>query len=219
MTRVLVVEDDRFVGSFLEKGLRSAGYSVDLVDDAETARWLVTHAAFDLVVLDVGLPDDDGLVILKDLRAAGSEVPVLVLTGLVERDVVTCLEAGADDYMCKPFRFEELLARLRTRLRHSPGESSRHLQVGSLRLDLLTRRASHGNAAVELTGREFSLLETFLRHPDQVLTRQQLLSQVWGLDFDPGTNLVNVYVNVLRNKLGRDVIETVRGSGYRVRSR
>ena len=148
----------------------------------------------------------------------GILVPVMVLTGRPERDVVMCLDAGADDYMTKPFRFDELLARVRTRLRTNRAQQGSTLTAGDLRLDLRTRRATVGDRTVELTAREFSLLEALLRHPDQVLSREQLLSQVWGYYFDPTTNLVNVYVNALRKKLGADVIETVRGAGYRVRT-
>ncbi|HSK26922.1 MAG TPA: response regulator transcription factor [Jiangellales bacterium] len=218
MTSILVVEDDRLIASFLERGLRSSGFSTALAGDGESAQRLATTESFDLVVLDMGLPDGDGLTLLRRLRTQGLTAPILVLTGLAERDVVTCLENGADDYMRKPFHFEELLARIRTRLRTTGTQEPFQLTAGRLRLDLRTRRAEVGDRVVELTGREFSLLETFLRHPDQVLSREQLLSQVWGYSFDPGTNLVNVYVNTLRKKLGADVVETVRGAGYRLRA-
>ena len=153
---------------------------------------------------------------LKALRAHGKQMPILILTGRPERDVVTCLDAGADDYMRKPFRFEELLARVRTRLRDRSSHESSAITVGQVHLDLRTRRVTIDEKVVDLTAREFSLLETLLRHPDQVLSREQLLSQVWGYFFDPTSNLVNVYVNALRRKLGADVIETVRGAGYRL---
>jgi DNA-binding response OmpR family regulator len=146
-------------------------------------------------------------------------MPVLVLTGRGERDVVACLEAGADDYMRKPFHFDELLARVRTRLRPAGTEQRHVLSAGDVRLDLKTRRAIVHDRAVELTAREFALLEMFLRHADQVLSREQLLSNVWGYSFDPTTNLVNAYVLSLRKKLGADVIETVRGAGYRLRAK
>jgi DNA-binding response OmpR family regulator len=143
---------------------------------------------------------------------------VLVLTGRPDlRDVVACLEVGADDYMVKPFRFEELLARIRARLRERGDGSARQLQVGRVALDLATRRATVGGRTVDLTAREFALLQTFMRHPDQVLSRQQLLADGWGYDFDPGTNVVNVFVSGLRRKLGDEVIETARGMGYRFR--
>jgi DNA-binding response OmpR family regulator len=155
--------------------------------------------------------------VLQELRARGKTLPVLVLTGRSERDAAACLEAGADDYMRKPFRFEELLARVKARLR-GPGKEQPHVLVaGEVRMDLMTRRVTVGEMEVDLTAREFSLLETLLRHIDQVLSREQLLSHVWGYSFDPTTNVVNVYVNSLRKKLGADVIETVRGVGYRLR--
>jgi DNA-binding response OmpR family regulator len=171
------------------------------------------------LILDMGLPERDGFRVLQEIRARGNVVPVLVLTGRSERDVVACLEAGADDYMRKPFRFEELLARVRTRLRRAGTEEPNELAAGGVQLDLRSRRATVGERSVALTSREFSMLETFLRHPDQILSREQLLSHVWGYYFDPTTNLVNVYVSALRKKLGADLIESVRGAGYRLRGR
>ena len=217
MSRILIAEDDGLIGSFIEKGLRAHGFSTLRADDGEAAQRLSLTEEFDLMILDMGLPQREGFHVLQEIRARGNTLPVLVLTGRSERDVVMCLEAGADDYMRKPFEFEELLARVRTRLRSAGTEESTVLHVGDIRLDLRTRRATVGERTVELTAREFSLLETFLRHGDQVLSREQLLSHVWGYSFDPTTNLVNVYVNSLRKKLGADVIETVRGIGYRLR--
>jgi DNA-binding response OmpR family regulator len=216
VTRILIVEDDPLIGAFVQKGLRQSGYATEMAHDGMTARRLGLSDDFDLVIMDLGLPERDGLRVIQEIRAAGRAVPILVLTGLPERDVVTCLESGADDYMRKPFQFDELLARIRTRLRHVGSANPVALTVAGVQLDLRTRRASVGTRTVELTGREFSLLETFLRHPDQVLSREQLLSQVWGFSFDPGTNVVNVYINALRKKLGADVIQTVRGAGYRL---
>jgi DNA-binding response OmpR family regulator len=219
VARILIAEDDPLIGSFIEKGLRAAGFSTFLADDGERAQGLSLTDEFDLMILDMGLPGREGFHVLQELRARGKTLPVLVLTGRRERDAVACLEAGADDYMKKPFHFDELLARVQARLR-SPGvEQTLVLSAGGVRLDLKTRRATVGDRAVELTAREFSLLERFLRHADQVLSREQLLSYVWGYSFDPTTNLVNVYVNSLRKKLGHDVVETVRGVGYRFRSR
>jgi DNA-binding response OmpR family regulator len=219
VARILIAEDDHLIGSFLEKGFRAHGFSTFLVDDGEKAQHMGLTEEFDLLILDMGLPERDGFHVLQELRARGKTLPVLVLTGRGERDVVMCLEAGADDYMRKPFHFDELLARVRTRLRDPGTEEPRVLKAGEVRLDLQTRRATVGERAVDLTAREFSLLETLLRHPDQVLSRGQLLSQVWGYFFESTTNLVNVYVNSLRKKLGADVIETVRGVGYRLRAR
>jgi DNA-binding response OmpR family regulator len=218
VARVLIAEDDPLIGSFVEKGLRSNGFTTLVVDDGERAQALAQTDSFDLLVLDMGLPLREGLEVIRQLRARGSTLPILVLTGRRERDAVTCLEAGADDYMTKPFHFDELLARVKARLRAPGTEEPNTLAAGDVRLDVRTRRATVGGRTVELTAREFALLETFLRHADQVLSREQLLSQVWGYFFDPGTNLVNVYVNNLRKKLGMDVIETVRGAGYRLRN-
>jgi DNA-binding response OmpR family regulator len=216
VSRILIAEDDPLIGSFVEKGLRASGYSTFLVDDGERAQALGLTDSFDLLILDMGLPGRDGLQVLKGIRSRGSNLPVLVLTGRRERDAVTCLEAGADDYMMKPFHFDELLARVRTRLRSTGTEEAHVLSAGAIRLDLMTRRVTVAGRPVELTSREFALLETFLRHADQVLSREQLLSHVWGYFFDPSTNLVNVYVNNLRKKLGAEIIETVRGAGYRL---
>ncbi|HYY76237.1 MAG TPA: response regulator transcription factor [Gaiellaceae bacterium] len=219
MARILIAEDDPLIGSFIEKGLRAAGFTTFLADDGEKAQGLSMTDEFDLMILDMGLPGLEGFHVLQELRARGKTLPVLVLTGRRERDAVACLEAGADDYMKKPFHFEELLARVRTRLRSPGTDQPLVLSVGEVRLDLRARRATVHERTVELTAREFALLETFVRHPDQVLSREQLLSHVWGYDFDPTTNLVNVYVNSLRKKLGADVVETVRGVGYRFRGR
>lgn len=216
MSSILVAEDDPLISSFVERGLRAAGFSPHVTDDGERALQLGLTDAFDLMVLDMGLPRRDGLLVLRELRARGRRMPVVVLTGRPERDVVQCLEAGADDYMQKPFHVDELLARVRTRLRGQGVEEARVLEVGPVRLDLMTRRASVAGRTVELTAREFALLETLLRHPGQVLSRSQLLSSVWGYFHDPTTNLVNVYIASLRRKLGAEVIETVRGFGYRI---
>jgi DNA-binding response OmpR family regulator len=219
VARILIAEDDPLIASFVEKGLRANGFSTLVAADGEEAQRLSLTEEFDLMILDMGLPEQEGFHVLQEIRARGMTFPVLVLTGRSERDVVMCLEAGADDYMKKPFEFEELLARVRTRLRSTGTAETHVLHVGEVRLDLRTRRATVGERTVDLTAREFSLLETLLRHADQVLSREQLLSHVWGYSFDPTTNLVNVYVNSLRKKLGADVIETVRGIGYRLRGR
>jgi DNA-binding response OmpR family regulator len=219
VARILIAEDDPLIGSFLEKGLRAHGFSTFLAYDGEQAQRLTLTDEFDLLLLDMGLPEREGLHVLQEIRSRGNKLPVLVVTGQSDRDAVMCLEAGADDYMTKPFHFDELLARVRTRLRSSGTEESHVLSAGEVRLDLRTRRATVRGETVELTAREFALLETLLRHADQVLTREQLLSHVWGYHFDPGTNVVNVYVGALRRKLGPDIIETVRGIGYRLSGR
>ena len=203
--------------SFLEKGLRASGYTTIAVGTGPDALALARDDSFDLLVLDLGLPGLDGHAVLAQLRARGTRLPVIVLTARdgIE-DTVRSLEQGADDYLTKPFRFEELLARIRVRLRAEPTAESTVLTAGPLSLDLRSRRATVEDRVVELTTREFALLETFLRHTDQVLTREQLLSHVWGYDFDPGSNVVDVYVRYLRKKLGDGLIETVRGAGYRL---
>ncbi|MDQ3391462.1 MAG: response regulator transcription factor [Actinomycetota bacterium] len=219
MTRILIVEDEPRIVSFLERGLKSAGYSTIAVDRGKDAVALARDDAFDLMILDLGLPDFDGQRVLAQIRTRGERLPVIILTARdgVE-DTVRGLEGGADDYVTKPFRFEELLARLRLRLRDEATTESTVLVAGILKLDLRSRRASVGERVVELTAREFALLETMLRHAGQVLSREQLLSHVWGYDFDPGSNVVDVYVRYLRRKLGDGVIETVRGMGYRLRA-
>jgi DNA-binding response OmpR family regulator len=219
VTRILIAEDDPLISSFIDKGLRAGGFSTLVAGDGEEAEHYGLSDEFDMIILDMGLPERDGLQVLRSLRSHGKHMPILILTGRPERDVVTCLEAGADDYMQKPFHFEELLARVRTRLRSQESRDPSVLTVGSVKLDLRTRRVTIGDRVVDLTAREFSLLETLLRHPDQVLSREQLLSQVWGYFFDPTSNLVNVYINALRRKLGNDTIETVRGAGYRLPKR
>lgn len=218
MTRILIAEDEERIVSFLEKGLRSSGYVTTAVFTGPDALVYARDDDFDLLILDLGLPGMDGQEVLRQLRARGEKLPVVILTardGVT--DTVDGLEGGADDYVTKPFRFEELLARVRVRLRDDVASpETTVISHGTLALDLRTRRAARGGRTVELTAREFALLETLLRHPDQVLSREQLLSHVWGYDFDPGSNVVDVYIRYLRRKLGADVIETVRGMGYRL---
>ncbi|GGM57560.1 DNA-binding response regulator [Longimycelium tulufanense] len=219
MTRILIVEDEDRIASFVEKGLRANGFGTTVVRDGASALSYVVTGDFDLMVLDLGLPDRDGFSVLRDMRSSGVQVPVIILTARDSvHDTVAGLEGGADDYMTKPFRFEELLARVRLRLRSA--ERAPELTVlrhGSLSLDLRTRRARVDDRTVDLTAREFALLELFLRHPGQVLSREQILSHVWGYDFDPGSNIVDVYVRALRRKLGADRIETLRNMGYRLK--
>jgi len=217
VTRILIAEDEERIVSFLEKGLRASGYTTLSVGTGPDALALARDDSFDLLVLDLGLPQLDGHEVLRRLRERGERLPVIVLTARASvEDTVQGLEGGADDYVTKPFRFEELLARIRLRLRDEPSAEATVLRAGRVSLDLHSRRASVDDQVVELTAREFALLETFLRHPGQVLSREQLLSHVWGYDFDPGSNVVDVYVRYLRRKLGDGVIETVRGMGYRI---
>jgi DNA-binding response OmpR family regulator len=219
VTRILIAEDEHRIVSFIEKGLRAGGYTTVAVDTGPDALALARDDSFDLMVLDLGLPGMDGQEVLRRMRARGDRLPVVILTARdAVADTVAGLEGGADDYMTKPFSFEELMARIRLRLRDTTAPETTVLTAGSVSLDLRSRRASVGDRVVELTSREFSLLETFLRHPEHVLSREQLLSHVWGYDFDPGSNVVDVYVRYLRRKLGDGVIETVRGMGYRLRT-
>ncbi len=215
MNRILIAEDEPRLAAFVEKGLQANGFVTTTVGDGARALMLAADEDFDLLVLDLGLPVKDGLSVLQELRTAGQRMPVIILSARDDvRDKVSGLEYGADDYVTKPFRFEELLARVRVRLRSDGVAEPTVLKVGDLTLDLRTRRASVGDRTVELSAREFTMLEVFMRHPGQVLSREQLLSHVWGYDYDPGSNVVDVYVGYLRRKLGKDRFVTVRGMGY-----
>ena len=220
MARLLIAEDEPRLAAFLEKGLRSQGFSTTVVADGFGASAMASDEDFDLLILDLGLPGRDGLDVLRDVRAEGNKLPVIILTARDDMtDRIAGLEAGADDYIGKPFHFEELTARVRARLRsdsQSP-EGSHQITEGGITLDLRTRWVTSGAMTVELSAREFELLRTFLEHPNQVLSREQLLANVWGYDYDPGSNVVDVYVGYLRRKLGAEAFETVRGVGYRYR--
>ncbi|MFM7427308.1 MAG: response regulator transcription factor [Elainella sp.] len=221
MNRILIAEDNPRITSFLETGLQANGYVTTIVNTARQAIDLASGDDFDLLILDLGLPDADGLKVLAAVRGQGAELPIIILTardGL--DDTIAGLEGGADDYMTKPFRFEELLARVRVQLRNQrPVKKAEdtQLRVADITLDLLTRQVWVGDRPIELSTREFLMLEVFLRHPMQVMTREQLLDRIWGYDYDPGSNIVNVYVGHLRRKIGDDRLETVRGAGYRLR--
>ncbi|HEY9627453.1 MAG TPA: response regulator transcription factor [Coleofasciculaceae cyanobacterium] len=226
MNRILIAEDEPRIVSFLEKGLQANGFTTAVATSAADTIVMALEHEFDLLILDLGLPDQDGLAVLEQLRGQGKMLPIIILTARDDiGDKVAGLEGGADDYVTKPFRFEELLARVRVRLRNHQatdgqpsGKNERILQVGQVMLDLRTRQAQIGDRYVDLSAREFIMAETFLRHPKQVISREQLLNHVWGYDYDPGSNIVDVYVGYLRKKLGSDVIETVRGMGYRLRA-
>jgi DNA-binding response OmpR family regulator len=215
--RILIAEDESRIAAFVDRGLRAHGFTTTVVGDGDGALGYAITGGFDLLILDLGLPGKDGLTVLRELRDARSTLPVIILTARdTVGDTVAGLDGGADDYMTKPFRFEELLARVRLRLRtadRTPEPTM--LSDAGLSLDLRTRRAQSGDRTVDLTAREFTLLELFLRHPGQVLSREQLLSHVWGYDYDPGSNIVEVYVRSLRRKIGTERITTVRGMGYR----
>lgn len=217
MTRILIAEDEDRITSFLERGLRANGFTTQVVQTGPDVLTIANDSDFDLLILDLGLPGLDGQVVLRRLRERGDHLPVVILTARdTVEETVAGFEGGADDYVTKPFRFDELLARVRARLRTEPTAEMTVLKAGEVTLDLRTRRASVNGRTVELTAREFALTETLMRHPGQVLSREQLLSHVWGYDFAPESNVVDVYVRYLRRKLGPGVISTVRGMGYRL---
>lgn len=218
MSRILVVEDEARIAGFVERGLRAAGYAVDVAETGAAALGSVRAGTPDLMVLDLGLPDRDGLEVLDAVRGEGHRMPVIILTARDDvGDKVRGFEGGADDSLTKPFAFEELLARVKARLRDQGRQEVTELVHGDVRLDLRTRTAStpdHGDR--ELSGREFALLQALMEHPGAILSREQLLDRVWGFDFDPGSNVVDVYVRYLRGKIGAGRIKTVRGAGYRM---
>ncbi len=219
MTRILIAEDEPRLAAFLDKGLRAQGFTTTVVADGAEASAMAQDEEFDLLLLDLGLPGKQGAEVLRDMRLAGQRMPVLILTARDDLDsTVSGLEGGADDYVTKPFKFEELLARIRARLREQPEPEQTVLEAGGVTLDMRARRASVQGKTIELSAREYTMLEVLMRHAGQVLSREQLLSHVWGYDHDPGSNVVDVYVGYLRKKLGPDAIETARGMGYRLRS-
>jgi two-component system OmpR family response regulator len=220
--RILVVEDGLKMAGLLRRGLEEEGYAVDVVRTGSDAVWAGTENPYDAIVLDLMLPDLDGFEVCRRLRRADRWAPIIMLTArdsLVDR--VSGLDAGADDYLTKPFAFSELLARLRALIRRGPGERPAVLRVGGLALDPAAHRVTRGSAAVDLTAKEFALLEFLMRRPGQVLTRTQILEHVWDFGFEGDSNVVDVYIRYLREKVDRpfglETIETVRGSGYRLR--
>ena len=217
MTRILIAEDEARISSFVSKGLAAAGYTSKIVATGPEALEAVRGERFDLVLLDIGLPGMSGLDVLGGIRAVDAALPVIMLTARTSlEDVVSGLDAGASDYVTKPFRFDELLARVRSRLREADLAGPGELVHGGITLELHVRRATLDGRVVDLSAREFVLAEEFLRLPGEILTREHLLRTVWGVTFDPGSNVVDVYVRYLREKFGRDRIETVRGAGYRL---
>ncbi|WP_026460821.1 response regulator transcription factor [Schaalia suimastitidis] len=219
MRQILIVEDEERIASFIAKGLKAAGYSTIATPSGRQAVTLLLTAEFDLVILDVGLEDIDGFEVLEQMRGQGVSTPVIMLTARSSvADRVAGLEGGADDYMAKPFSFDELLARVKLRLRAEKTQMPEaELAHAGMVLNLRTRQIHVDGRVIDLSAREFALAEALMRHPGQILSREQLLSSVWGFDFDTGSNVVDVYISYLRSKLGKDHVETVRGMGYRLR--
>jgi DNA-binding response OmpR family regulator len=216
--RILLVEDESKVARFIQQGLQAEGYEVEVASDGKGGEKKAQTGSFDLILLDVLLPKKNGFEVLQTLRKEKIRTPIVMLTarGTTE-DIVSGLDLGADDYLTKPFVFNELLARVRSHLRRG-SQNKTILKLADLQLDTVTHKATRGGAAVELTTREYALLEFFLRNPGMLLTRSQLAKEIWGFDFDPGTNIVDVYVNHLRKKVDAGfpvrLIHTERGKGY-----
>ena len=221
--RVLVVEDEPNISNFLKQGLSEAGYATDLAENGEEGLAYASASEYDAMVLDIMLPGKDGLTLLRELRNLGIATPVLMLTARdALEDRIRGLDVGADDYLVKPFAFAELLARLRALLRRPPLQSDTTLRVGDLELDVARREVNRSGQPVDLSPREFSLLEYLMRHPNQVLTRTQIAGHIWNFDYFGGSNVVDVYVGYLRRKIAggdeRQLIHTIRGVGYRMSS-
>lgn len=221
--KILVVEDEKKVGAFIKKGLEEDDYNVEVAFDGEKGEELATARKYDLIILDILMPGKDGLSVLKDLRAKQIFTPVLVITakGSVD-DKVKGLDSGADDYLVKPFAIAELLARVRSLLRRGGAEKSTTLAVGDLILDLVSHKARRGQTSIELTAKEYTLLEYFMRNTNKVLSRTVISEHIWNYNFDTGTNIIDVYINHLRNKIdgasAKKLIHTVRGVGYMMKA-
>jgi two-component system OmpR family response regulator len=220
--RILVVEDDPKAARFLKQGLEEEGHAVDVGADGEEGAYLGHVNPYDLILLDIQLPKLNGLQLAAQLRREGIETPILMLTGRdATPDIVRGLNAGADDYLTKPFEFDELVARVNALTRRRMGPSTGQLRFGDLEVDRLKRQVRRGGRMIDLSPREFRLLEFFLLHPDEVVTRVQLLEKVWDMSFDPETNVVDAHISNLRKKLERHdaprLIQTIRGAGYALR--
>ena len=221
--RILVIEDERTLAGFIEHAVRADGYAVTVCHDGPSGEAAALTGDYALVLLDLTLPGKDGLEVLRAIRARLPDLPVIALTARAAIEQrVEGLDGGANDYVTKPFSFEELLARVRAHLRGPTQRESSVLDAAGIRVDLRTRRVERDGHEVHLTAREFEVLAYLMRHPDQVLSREQILNAVWGFDFDPGTKVLEVYIGYLRRKLGADdgaePIETVRNVGYRLRA-
>jgi len=217
--RILIVEDEKKVAGFIKKGLEEETYAVDVACDGEDGLHLGSEGQYDLIILDIMLPKINGLEILSQLRTQGKDIPILLLTAKdAVDDRVTGLNKGADDYLTKPFAFSELLARVRVLLRRGKAEVKTILQIADLTLDLVSHKVNRGGDEIELTGKEYSLLEYFIRNQEKVLTRTMIAEHVWDYNFDTFTNVIDVYINHLRNKIdkGRQskLLHTLRGVGY-----
>ena len=223
MKRILIAEDDPRIANFVAKKLQANDYTTTVAEDGYQVLNLIAHHQFDLLILDLGLPGKDGEEVLEELRGQGQQIPIIILSAKDQiQDKVAGLEGGANDYMTKPFSFEELLARIRLQLR-SPqipqeSKSAAVIQFGNITLDLHQRNVKVEGRKIKLSNQEFILLDTLMHHRDRVLSREDLLNYVWGYSYDPNSNIVDVYIGYLRKKLGNDVIETVRGVGYRLRN-
>ena len=220
--RILVVEDEKRLAEVIKKGLVEEGYSVDIAYDGEEGQYMAENTSYDLVILDIMLPKKDGITICQELRVKEISTPILMLTAKDSvEDRVKGLDSGADDYLIKPFAFSELVARVRALLRREALSKASKLQVGNLVMDTLTREVWRGDTKIELTAKEYALLEYFMRHPNMVITRTMLMEKVWDYDFEGMSNIIDVYIRRLRLKLDEEgeesIIETVRGAGYRLR--
>ena len=217
-----MVEDEKRLAEVIKKGLVEEGYSVDIAYDGEEGQYMAENTSYDLVILDIMLPKKDGITICQELRVKEISTPILMLTAKDSvEDRVKGLDSGADDYLIKPFAFSELVARVRALLRREALSKASKLQVGNLVMDTLTREVWRGDTKIELTAKEYALLEYFMRHPNMVITRTMLMEKVWDYDFEGMSNIIDVYIRRLRLKLdeegGESIIETVRGAGYRLR--